>query len=189
LLKAFFILAAGLALGIGSADALLRQGSPFGVVAVGAWRFATGDGTADADPYARAALARVGEIPLALGEGLRLTARVDDDGAKLNPACVYVVGPRAPPARYWTLEIADRDGYPMNNPAGRSVFRSGELLRAGTGEFAIRVSAEAEPGNWLPIGRREGFQLILRLYDTPLSAVGDDIQRSAAPHVTKERCR
>ena len=188
MLRLFAVIIAGLAFGLWSAEAVLRQGSPFGVAVVGPWRLETKAGVADADPYTRAALARNGDIPLALGEGLRLTARVDDSGAKLDPRCVYVVGPRVPPARFWTLEIADRDGYPVVNPAERSSFRSGELLRAENGDFAIRVGAKAEPGNWLPIGKPESFQLVLRLYDTPLSAVGDEVEKSAAPSVKKESC-
>lgn len=167
---------------------MLRRGSPFGVAVVGPWRLETKAGVADADPYTRAAQARDGDIPLALGEGLRLTARVDDAGAKLEPRCVYVVSPRVPPAQFWTLEIADLDGYPIANPAERSSFRSGELLRAENGDFSIRVSATVQPGNWLPIGGQQSFQLVLRLYDTPLSAVGDEVQKSAAPSVKKESC-
>ena len=189
MLRALIILVGGLVLGLWSAEAALRNGSPFGVAAAGPWRLATRAGAADADPYTRAALARGGEIPLALGEGLQLTARVDDDGAKLNPRCVYTVGPRVPPARFWTLEIASREGYPMPNAAGRTVFRSGELLRAANGDFEIVVGAAAEPGNWLPVGRPEGFQLVLRLYDTPLTAIGDEVQKSAAPHVKRLACR
>ena len=60
MLRALFILAAGLALGLWSAEAVLRRGSPFGVAAAGPWRLATHAGAADADPYTRAALARGG---------------------------------------------------------------------------------------------------------------------------------
>ena len=175
-------------LGLWSAAAVLRNGPPVGVASAGPWRLETRAGVADADPYTRAVLARSGEIPLALGEGLQLTARVDEDGAKLDPRCVYALGPRVPPARFWTLEIADRDGYPLDNAAGRTAFRSGELLRAQDGAFTIRIGAKAQPGNWLPIGATSGFELVLRLYDTPLSAIGDEIQRSAVPRIVKERC-
>ena len=43
-------------------------------------------GPLDADPYTRAALERSGEIPLALGEGLQLDARVDSAGRALDRA-------------------------------------------------------------------------------------------------------
>jgi len=188
LLRVLLLLAAGVALGLWSAEAVLRNGPPFGVAAAGPWRLETRAGVADADPYTRAEFARGGEIPLALGEGLQLVARVDDDGAKLDSRCVYSLGPRVPPARFWTLEIADRDGYPLDNPDGRTTFRSGELLRSGDGAFTIRIGAQVQPGNWLPVGAKTGFELVLRLYDTPLSAVGDEIQRSAVPRILRERC-
>ena len=67
-------------------------------------------------------------------------------------------------------EPGRRDGYPVENAAGRYGFRSSEILRDGDGGFSIYVSARAHAGNWLPIGAPDPFALALRLYDTPLGA-------------------
>ncbi len=163
-IKAILAAAAGLALGLWATQALLADGGPFDVVSLGAWSVATRAGAIDADPYTRASLERSGEIPLALGEGLRLIARVDDDGRPLRAHCVYRVAPRTPAARYWTLEVVDRKGFPIENPSGRFVFRSSEIQREPDGSFAIFVSALAHAGNWLPVGSDRPFALALRLY-------------------------
>ena len=188
LLKAILAAAAGLALGLWATQALLADGGPFDVVQLGAWSVATRSGAIDADPYTRASLERSGEIPLALGEGLRLIARVDDDGRPLRARCLYRVAPRTPAARYWTLEVVDRKGYPIDNPSGRFVFRSSEILRESDGSFAIFVSASAHSGNWLPVGADRPFALALRLYDSPLSATAGGIEKAAAPTITRESC-
>ena len=188
LIKAFVAAALGLALGIWLTERLIADGGPFDVARVGAWNIALSAGAIDADPYTRASLARNGEIPIALGEGLRLIAETDDAGRTLEPRCVYRIGPRAPAARYWTLELADLEGFPIENPAERYVFRSSEILRERDGTFAIWVSAAAHSGNWLPIGARRPFELVLRLYDSPLSATAGGIEKTAAPSVQRESC-
>ena len=146
------------------------------------------DATFGAGGYTRAILERSGEIPLALGEGLQLVARVDDARRPLDARCSYRVGSRAPAARYWTLSLVDREGFPVENAAGRYGFRSSEILRDGDGGFSIFVSASARGGNWLPIGAPDPFALVLRLYDSPLSATAGGIEKSAAPSIVREGC-
>jgi len=186
--KACLACVLGLVLGVWSSRAILAYGAPFGVVDIGPWRVAAKAGSVDADPYTRAELERSGEIPLALGEGLQLIARNDDAGRPLNPRCVYRVGSHTPAARYWTLSIVDRQGTPIENAAGRYGFRSSEILRAGDGSFSVFVSGLAHIGNWLPIGAPEPFLLVLRLYDSPLSATAGGIDRSTVPAIERIGC-
>jgi hypothetical protein len=187
LIKGLLIAVVGLALGLWSARASLSDRFPIAVDKIGAWRVEARAGAANADPYTRARVERAGEVPLALGEGLRMTTRTDSDGRALDPRCVYKVGPRAPPARYWTLELVDGDGGPVANPAERYVLRSSEILRAADGGFSIFISARAHAGNWLPIGAPVRFGLALRLYDPALSgALGVD--EAAAPIIAREHC-
>ena len=171
LVKAFLAAAAALALGLGITQITLKDGGPFDIVEIGPWRIATRAGAVDADPYTRAGLEQRGEIPLALGEGLQLVARRDDAGRALDPRCVYSVGPRAPTARYWSLELVDLDGFPVDNPAGRYVFRSSEILRNADGGFAIWVSARRIPAT----GCRSA------LTGPSRSCCGSMIPRSARP--------
>jgi hypothetical protein len=188
IVKAIAAGAIGVALGLWASWAILADGGPFGVVAIGPWRVAAKAGSLEADPYTRAGLERSGEIPLALGEGLQLVARVDDARRPLDARCSYRVGSRTPAARYWTLSVVDRDGFPVENAAGRYGFRSSEVLRDADGGFSIFVSASAHAGNWLPIGAPDPFALALRLYDSPLSATAGGIEKSAAPSIVREGC-
>jgi hypothetical protein len=188
LLKAFFTAVVGLALGLWATDRLLNQNRLFASRAIGAWAVEDPAGGADSDPYTRARIQRNGEIPMALGEGLRLIARGDDTGRPFDPRCLYRIGPHAPPARYWTLELVDRAGFPVENPAQRYVLRSSEILREGDGSFAIWISALAHAGNWLPVGAPGRFALVLRLYDSSLGATVGGVEKTAAPSVVKERC-
>ena len=52
----------------------------------------------------------------------------------------------------------------------------------------IYVSAAAHAGNWLPIGADKPFALVLRLYDSPLSATAGGIEKVAAPTLHNEGC-
>jgi hypothetical protein len=187
LIKAFVASVAALLGALWVTQSTLKDGGPFDIVRVGPWRIATRAGAMDVDPYTRAGLEQRGEIPLALGEGLQLVAREDDSGRPLDPRCQYSVGSRVPAARYWSLQLVDADGFPVANPAERYVFRSSEVLRAADGAFTIWVSAAAHPGNWLPIGADRPFALVLRLYDSPISATAG-VDPDAAPKILREAC-
>ncbi len=179
--------AIGLALGVAASGSILAD-PPFGAVTIGPWRVAAKAGSLEADPSTRAALARSGEIPLALGEGLKMVARVDSAGRPLDRRCLYRIGTHMPAARYWTLSLTDADGYPVENAAGRYGFRSSEILRDADGGFSIAVSATVHAGNWLPIGAPAPFALVLRLYDSPLSATAGGMEKSATPAIVRENC-
>ncbi len=178
---------AGVALGLWASAFSLTHLSPFDRVRLGAWSIEPHAGSAEADPYTRARFARTGEIPLAVGEGLVLIARKDDQGRPLDAACVYRIGPRAPAARTWTLSLFDPQGFPIANPAERYGFRSSEIMREG-GDFVITVGAAAEPGNWLPVGAPGPFALVLKLYDSPLGATAGAIDPATVPKVTRVAC-
>jgi hypothetical protein len=188
LIKALLACVLGLTIGLWATVASLRSARGFDAVTIGPWTVSEKGGTPDADPYTRAAIERSGEIPLAQGEGLQFIARADDSGAALNPRCVYRVGRVAPPAHYWTLSLVDEQGYPVENGAGRYGFRSSEILRSADGGFAITVSASARSGNWLPIGADGRFALVLRLYDSPVSATAGALEKKAMPQIARESC-
>ena len=178
----------GLALGLVASAYALSRSSPLDRVRLGAWEVEAHAGSFDADPYTRARMERSGEIPLAVGEGLQLIARVDDNDRSLDPRCAYEIGPHVPSARYWTLSLIDPSGWPIENESQRYGFRSSEIMRAGNGDFIVTVAADVQPGNWLPIGAPGPFALALRLYDSPLGATAGAIDKSSVPHVTRINC-
>jgi hypothetical protein len=186
--RALLVSAFALAVGLLASAYALSGLSPFDRVRLGPWELEAHAGSTDADPYTLARLERSGEIPLAVGEGLQLIARADDEGRPLDARCIYKIGPSVPAARYWTLSLIDPDGRPVDNPARRYGFRSSEILRAGNGDFTITVAADVQPGNWLPIGMKGTFRLALRLYDSPLGATAGAIDKSTTPSVQRVGC-
>jgi hypothetical protein len=173
------------ATGLGTAWWMLSAGPPFGAVHRGAWVTWPEAGRGDADPYFRAVEARRGVAPLGSGEGLTFLATRDDGGAPLDAACLYRIEGTMPPARLWTLAASDTEGRGFDNPTGRVGFHSREILRREDGSFAITLSRNVQPGNWLPVGRGS-LLLTLRLYDTPLTESG--VTDATLPAVVRVAC-
>ena len=161
-----FIVAAGI--GLGSTWYALTQNISFGALELGAWKGYPRNGTVSIDPYARAVIARNGELPVGSGDGVTFTAAADDDGRPLDGRCDVVVRGTTPPARYFTLTLYTPSGQLVANSLDRRGFTSQELVRDSAGDFEIAVSPRARPGNWLPTGGIDSYILMLRFYDTSL---------------------
>ena len=76
-IKVLLVCAFGLGLGLMASAYALSGSSPFDRVQLGPWEVEAHAGSIEADPYTRARLERSGEIPLAVGEGLQLIARIE----------------------------------------------------------------------------------------------------------------
>ena len=187
-LKTLIATLVGLGLGLAMTFFAVERGMGFGAVQAGPWTGWPKTGTRDADPYARAVLARTGETPVGITEGLNFLARTDSGGALLDPRCTYTVGSSSPPARYWTLTALGPQGRSFDQARLREGFTSAEILRQSDGGFEITISATARPGNWLQIPADQPFLLMLRLYDTSLSASANSIDAQIMPKVTRGRC-
>jgi hypothetical protein len=178
------------ALALSSAATLvsLQDGPGFGAVRLGAWTSWPQVGDSDIDPYARASLALDGALPLGAREGLAFVATADDDGAPLDARCDYRISGGAPAARFWTLSAYDVDGHLRPNVADRFGLASDALLRDSDGGFVIDAARAARPGNWLPLGERSRFVLILRAYQARTSAVGDAYEGLSVPSIARGEC-
>src|SRR6184192_4894804 len=82
-----FAFAVAAAFGLGLTQFALTRGTAFGAISIGAWTAWPRTGTADIDPYARAVIARTGELPLGTGDGIAFYARSDDAGNALDGRC------------------------------------------------------------------------------------------------------
>jgi hypothetical protein len=152
--------------GLGSTYLALSRGAAFGALRIGAWTAWPKTGTADADPYARANIARSGQLPIGLGDGVSFSAQADDNGRFFDGRCDVVLSGATPTARFWTLTLYNAGGQLVANSVNRYGFTSQEILRLADGTFEIVVAPRANPGNWLPTGGIERYLLVLRLYDT-----------------------
>jgi len=183
-----YAFALGGGLGVGSAIGILGADYPFGRVRVGPWTAWPQSGSREADPYMRAIIARRGDLPLGLGEGLALTATEDSAGRPMEGRCRYRLGDEMPPARAWTLTLYAEGGRPAQPSRGWSGLTSSEVLRDSEGRFTVTLSREASPGNWLRMPDGERVSLTLRLYDTPVAAGSAELDASVFPSIDRVGC-
>ncbi len=186
--KSILVALVGVALGLAITFKSVERGVGFEAVHVGPWTGWPKSGAREADPYARAARARSGEIPLGITEGLAFIAGQDSAGAPLNSRCDAVLAGATPPARFWTLTATTPDGRFFDSPANRREFTSSEVVRDATGAFSVDIAAAARPGNWLPVAPNQAFQLVFRLYDTPASASAFTLEAAQMPTIARGRC-
>ncbi len=182
-----FVLAA--AIGLGSTWVALTRNTGFGTLQIGAWTARPKNGTADIDPYARAAIARTGALPVAIGDGVAFVARADDNGRALDGRCDVVISGTTPAARFFTLTLYDPDGKLVANSLDRQGFTSEELVRNQDGSFEVTVAPRARPGNWLPTGGVERYILIMRFYDTSVGVATRAEREAPMPSVKTGGCR
>lgn len=183
-----FTFAVATVVGLGATWFAVTEGTAFGAISIGAWTAWPKTGTSGVDPYARAAIARNGELPIGSGDGVAFFASADDKGRPLDGRCDVVLAGTTPQARFWTLTIYDREGQLIASSLDRRGFTSQEIARQSDGSFSIAVAPRARPGNWLPTGGAERYVLVMRLYDTPIGVATRASREAAMPSITLERC-
>ena len=188
LLGLLFAFTVAIVVGLGATWFALTEGTAFGAITIGAWTAWPKTGTAGVDPYARAAIARNGELPIGSGDGVAFFASVDDNGRVLDGRCDVILSGTTPQARFWTLTIYDREGQLIASSLERKGFTSQEIARQADGSFAIVVAPRARPGNWLPTGGAERYVLVMRLYDTPIGVATRASREATMPAIAVERC-
>lgn len=188
LFGSFLTLLVAAALGLGATWLALTRGTAFGAVHIGAWTAWPRTGSADIDPYARAGIARTGELPVGLGDGVAFVARRDDGGRPFDGRCEVALHGTTPAARFWTLTLYDFEGRLVANSANRYGFTSQEIVRGADGTFEIIAAPRARAGNWLPTGGAERYVLILRLYDTPVGVATGASREVAMPTIVTRAC-
>jgi hypothetical protein len=181
-----FLIAA--AVGLGATWLAMTHGVAFGSLTIGAWTAWPKSGSVDIDPYARANIARTGELPTGMGDGVAFYARGDDGKNSFDGRCTFTISGMTPAARYWTITLYDPEGKLVANSIDRHSFTSDEIVRGGDGSFAVTVAPLARPGNWLPTGGVNKFVLVLRLYDTPIGVSTGTTKEGPMPAVLRKGC-
>jgi hypothetical protein len=187
-LSSSFTLILAAAIGLGATWVTLTRGIAFGALSIGAWTAWPKSGSVDIDPYARATIARTGELPIGAGDGVAFYAHTDNAGNVLDGRCTFVISGMTPAARYWTLTLYDPQGRLVANTIDRHGFTSAEILRESGGRFAITIGPRARPGNWLPSGGIEQFVVVWRLYDTPIGVASLTTKEGPMPAVALKSC-
>ncbi len=188
LIGTLFVFVVAAAVGLGATYLALTRGTTFGGLTVGAWTAQAKTGTIDADPYARASIARSGRLALALGDGITFMAKGDDDRRPFDGRCDVVLSGITPAARFWTLTLYNTHGELVANAVHRYGFTSEEIVRRPDGHFTIVVAPRANPGNWLPTGGIEHYILAMRFYDTSVGVATKEGREIPMPVVTTRSC-
>lgn len=183
-----FALIVAAIVGLGATWVTLNRGVTFGALPIGAWTAWPRTGTRDIDPYARAAIAQSGELPISSGDGVAFQARNDDGGRALDGRCEVLLSGTTPQARFWTVTLYNPAGYLVANPLDRHGFTSQEIIRRADGSFEIVIASKARAGNWLPSGGVERYLLELRLYDTPIGVATRAAREAPMPALTVRSC-
>ena len=188
LLGSLFALMTAALIGLGATWFALNEGIAYGGIAIGAWTAWPKSGTPGIDPYARAMVARSGELPIGSGDGITFYARTDDDMRPFDGRCDVVLSGTTPQARFWTLTLYDPEGKLVANSVQRHGFTSQEIIRSASGTFDIVIGPRARPGNWLPTGGIERYVLALRLYDTPVGLATRSGRDTPMPAISQKGC-
>jgi hypothetical protein len=183
-----FTLVLAAIIGLGATWLTLTRGVAFGSLTIGAWTAWPKSGSVDIDPYARASIARTGELPIGTGDGVAFYAHTDDAGNVLDGRCTFSLAGMTPAARYWTVTLYDPQGRLVANVIRRHGFTSAEILREQSGRFVINAGPRARPGNWLPSGGIEQFVLVWRLYDTPIGVAARTTKEGPMPTIERKGC-
>jgi hypothetical protein len=188
LIGSFLTILVAAVLGLGGTWLALSRGTAFGAVQIGAWTAWPRSGSVDIDPYSRAGIARTGQLPIGLGDGIAFVARADDGGRPFDGRCDVALSGTTPAARFWTLTLYDPEGRLVANSANRYGFTSQEIVRAADGSFAIIAAPRSRAGNWLPTGGAEHYVLVLRLYDTPVGVATRAGREAPMPAIVTRSC-
>ena len=188
LLGSLFAFTVAAMVGLGATWLVLTQGTAYGGVTIGSWTAWPRRGTPGIDPYARAIVARSGELPVGSGDGVSFYARADDQGRPFDGRCDVLLSGITPQARFWTITLYDPDGGLVANSVQRQGFTSQEVIRRSDGTFDIAVGPRARPGNWLPTGGVERYVLVLRLYDTPIGMATRTGRDAPMPAISTRSC-
>lgn len=180
-------LVAGTALGLGSTWVAVSQLSLAGRVENGGWTTNLHTGSAAADPYTRAAVARDGLLALARSETVYFMRTADEAGAALDANCRYRLTGKDLPARWWSITIYDETQYLARNADGAHSVDATRVVRGPEGYEVLVGLARGDAANWLSTRNAGAFTLTLRLYN-PAADVQADPRKVVVPTVAKIDC-
>lgn len=179
-----------IAIGGGAASVwyALETSGGLGALTVGGWTAYPQAGTAAADPYSKARVAREAELPLGRAEGLAFSTGRDSANAPLDRNCTYRVEGQIPPARFWTLYAAgpDNAALPPVGTRARAITAEG-VVRQPDNAVIVTVGPNPAPMNWLAVSGSGPLQLVLTLYDTPVAS-NESIADIELPQVLRIAC-
>lgn len=165
----------------------LKYGKSSLVIKNGNWETSLYNGSPDADIYTRALTAVYLLFALNKSEAIYFRTYVDNDGNKLKSECDYVIKGKDPECRWWSITAYGSDLFLIPNEYNKYSKSIKNTKRNSDGTFTIKVSPEFKDGNWIPVGKKGDFVLVIRLYN-PTESVYNNITTIELPRIYKEKC-
>jgi hypothetical protein len=192
MLKNAFLTLLALAIAIGGGGAslwyALKAQEGIGAIHVGVWTAFPDIGTADADPYSKARVAREGVLALGRAEGLSFVAEKDSGGEPLKRQCSYTIEGGFAAARFWTLYAADGSLDAIATGKARpAALHSYQILREPDNSARISVGSQPAPGNWLMVQGAGALYFVLTFYDTTIAG-NTGLSEITLPQIVKADC-
>lgn len=188
ILLILFVLLVAIGGGAASVWYVLNSQAGVGALTVDGWTAFPKIGTPEADPYSKARIAREGVLSLGRAEGLTFVAERDSEGNTLRRDCSYQVTGTTPPARFWTMFVADKSLAALHNASGRvPATHSQAVLRRSDNSFTVAFGPHPTPGNWVSVAGAGPMTLVLTLYDTPIET-NTGIEGIQLPRVKRTVC-
>ena len=177
----------GLGLGAASAWATLEFGRASFTERFGAWTHSRAAGSAAADPYTRAIIAREGLLALSAREALYFNLSEDEEGRPLSEACVYELSGTALAARWWSVTLYAGDHFLAQNTDHAAAIDATRIRTGADHLWRARIApVRGDAAHWLSSrNAHSGFSLTLRVYNPRR-----DFTPSAQtlPHLTTISC-
>ena len=158
---------------------------------LGPWTTWIAAGQPGTDPYTRAHFAALGALPLNSETAQLYTARTDSDGRRLHSSCDYAIEGKAIPSYWWSLSVFDDAGRLIANSAERYTFTSDTISLEPGGTFAVTLSRDARPQNWLPTGGAGRLAVTFQVLDLGVRAVARDDEsfEKSLPAINRVSCK
>jgi hypothetical protein len=161
----------------------------FADVNAGGWGSDWAIGSAAADPYLRARIARHGLLALSKQEAVYFVRKVDDEGNALRPDCRYKLSGGGQDAMWWSITLYDKDSrLPMNTDNALSI----DATKVGDADNWSAIIAPEKPkesGFWISSAQATQFDLMLRIYRPSQSVLNNPQVNVNAPNIRRVDCR
>jgi len=159
----------------------------FATINVDGWSSDPSIGSASANAYTRARIARHGLLALAKEEAIYFSRNTDDKGDPLLEDCTYELSGGPQDAFWWSITLYDSDSrLPMNEDDHLSL----DATTVGNvDEWSAIISAtKPDAGYWLSSRSAGQFDLTLRLYRPAGDVIEMPETRLFAPQIRKIEC-
>ncbi|MEZ6011164.1 MAG: DUF1214 domain-containing protein [Hyphomonas sp.] len=185
-----------LGIGAGVASALFATGMIgsgvrlSGGVDVNGWQSDWTIGSAAANPWTRARIARHGLLALTKEEAVYFTKATDDEGKPLSEGCIYRVSGGDMPALWWSVTLYNAESYLPSNDDKALSYDMTKAEASGAPDawsFTISPTAPAE-GGWVSSKAAGAFDLTLRLYKPSVDLIADPKATLPAPAIARVSC-